>query len=339
MNKNVKTVLGLAGLAWVGKSLYDSFTDQVSFKNKVALITGGSKGLGLTLAEELIKAGAKVVICARDPAELLKACQHLEKQGAEVSSYPCDVASKNEVEQVIKKVIKQYGHLDFLFNNAGVIDVGPMESFTEADLKKAMDIMYWGIVHTTLAVTPHMKERQQGHIINITSIGGEISVPHLLGYSAAKSAAIAFSKGCASELKKDHIFVTTIVPGLMRTGSYINATFPVDSKSEFKIFSFLSSTPGITLNPRRVASSIIQATREKKAYQIIGLQTKTLITLHHLFPNLTNQVFSMGVRLLPQKKNTQHETGESITNRYSNAEVDFSSRFGHLAQQKHQLKS
>ncbi|HLW57611.1 MAG TPA: SDR family oxidoreductase [Bacteriovoracaceae bacterium] len=339
MKNKLQNVLGIAGLAWATKFIYNEIKQRNYFTDKVALITGGSKGLGLTIAEELIKEGCRVNICARDRSGLEKAQKHLEEIGGEVHIHVCDVSNRQEVESVIDDIIRNQGQLDFLFNNAGIITVGSMESLSEKNYKEALDIMYWGMVNTTLSTLPYMKNQKRGQIINITSIGGEISVPHLLAYSAAKFAAMGFSRGTTSELRKDNIYVTTIVPGLMRTGSYVNAQFPEDEKDEFKIFSFLASTPGITVNPRRAARKILEATKERKAYQIIGFQAKALVNLTHLFPNLTSNVFSLVSSFLPYRDQSSYEEGKKITERYENAEVKLSHRFGKIAQERHQLRS
>src|SRR5690606_19122277 len=127
-----------------------------------------------------------------------------------------------------------------------------------------MDVMYWGIFHTTFAVLPHMKERGEGQIINITSIGGKVSVPHLLPYSAAKFAAVGFSEGMTVELRKHNIFVTTVIPGLMRTGSYVNALFQKNDRLMFKIFSAISSAPLLTITAKKAARLTIRAIKGRK---------------------------------------------------------------------------
>lgn len=339
MKRNIQNTLGIVGLIWAGKFLYQEFRKINYFQNKVALITGGSKGLGLTLAEELLKEKCQVIICARDEVSLAKAKDHLIEYGSKIDTVICDVGKKDDVEEVIADIVSKYGKLDLIFNNAGIITVGSMESLTEKEYRQSIDIMYWGIVNTTLAAVPYMKKQKSGQIINITSIGGEISVPHLLSYSSAKFAAVGFSKGSASELRKDNIYVTTIVPGLMRTGSYINAQFPKDEREEFKIFSFLASTPGITLEPRRAAKIILEATRERKAYQILGVQNKIIIKVAHLFPNIVTNIFSLVSRFLPYNEKSNYEPGQLITERFENSEVKLSHYFGKIAQKRHQLHS
>lgn len=339
MRRKLQNILGIAGLFWSAKFIYSEVKKINYFKDKVALITGGSKGLGLTIAEELLKAGAKVIICARDSNGLFSAQEHLKTYGGQVEGYVCDVGNQSEVDRVICEVVANFGRIDLIFNNAGIITVGSMESLTEREYQKSLDVMYWGIVHTTTSAVPFMKKQGHGQIINITSIGGEISVPHLLSYSAAKFAAVGYSKGCASELRKDNIFVTTIVPGLMRTGSYVNAEFPKDKKEEFKLFSFLASTPGFTLSPQRAVRIILEATKEKKAYQILGLQNKLAIKFSQLFPNTVINLFSVVNRFLPYSEKEQYERGQSISEKFNDAEFKISHGFGKKAQQRHQLRS
>src|SRR6185369_6660508 len=130
-----------------------------------------------------------------------------------------------QVAAMVSQVNERLGGIDVLVNNAGIISVGPIESQTIEDFREAMDVMFWGHVNTILAVLPQMQRRRSGWIGNVSSIGGKISVPHLVPYSCAKFASVGLSEGLTAELAKDGINVTTIVPGLMRTGAHINAYF------------------------------------------------------------------------------------------------------------------
>ena len=109
-----------------------------------------------------------------------------------------------------------------MVNNAGMIQVGPLATTTKEDFVTALDVMFWGTLYPTLAVLPQMRARGRGHIVNITSIGDLVSVPHLLPYTCAKFAAVGLSEGLRAELGPVGIRVTTVVPGLMRTGSYFS---------------------------------------------------------------------------------------------------------------------
>src|SRR3954468_1034389 len=191
-------------------------------RGKVVLITGGSRGLGLQMAREFATAGARIAICARDTQELDWAREELSRRGAEVLAVQCDVSVHDDVQRMVREVRERFGRIDILVNNAGIISVGPMESQTLTDYQECMDTMFWGVVYPTLAVLPEMIARRSGKIANITSIGGKVSVPHLLPYSCAKFAAVGFSEGLYAEVKKDGVQVTTVVPGLMRMGSFVN---------------------------------------------------------------------------------------------------------------------
>ncbi|MCO4756151.1 MAG: SDR family oxidoreductase, partial [Bacteriovoracaceae bacterium] len=257
-------------------------------------------------AKQLLQEGANVAICARDTDELESAKSRLDKLGDNVLTLVCDVTKEDQVKHMIDDVIETYGHVDILINNAGIIQVGPMEAFSKADYEKAMDVMYWGIANTTFEVISHMKNRNKGQIVNITSVGGKVSMPHLLPYDASKFAAVGFSEGSAAELRKDNIYVTTIAPGLMRTGSYVNAVFQKGNQKEFRLFSLLANMPLATLSAETAARKILAATRERKAFKVIGPQARFLIEMHHFFPNLTTRILGLISKQIP--RTSEHET-------------------------------
>src|SRR5215211_785939 len=194
-------------------------------RGEVAFVTGGSRGLGFLIARELGRAGCRVAICARDTAELERAQVDLQREGGEVLALRCDVTDRADVERAVAEVVRAFGRIDVLVNNAGIIQVGPLATMTEADFEQAMAAMFWGVTYPTLAVLPAMRARRHGRIATITSIGGKLAVPHLLPYASAKFAAVGFSEGLRAELGREGIVVTTVVPGLMRTGSHLNAEF------------------------------------------------------------------------------------------------------------------
>src|SRR5205823_4029010 len=135
----------------------------------------------------------------------------------------CDVTHRREVTQFVRATRERFGRIDVLVNNAGTIEVGPMEVMTLDDYDRAMKTHFWGPLYMVLAVLPELRKRREGRIVNVSSIGGKISVPHLLPYCASKFALTGFSQGLRAELAKDGIVVTTVCPGLMRTGSPLNA--------------------------------------------------------------------------------------------------------------------
>ena len=271
-----------------------------SLRGKVVLITGGSRGLGIVLARELARKGARLVLCARDEHELEGASRELTASGAEVMTVRCDVGDAGDVSRAVSETVARLGQIDVLINNAGIIQVGPAESLGLLDYRGSFDANFWGPVQMSLAVLPGMRARRDGAIVNITSIGGAVSVPHLLAYSSAKAAALRFSEGLAAEVAKDGVRVTTVIPGLMRTGSFVNALFKGRREEELRWFASGASLPIISQSAERAARRIVRATERGETQVTLGLPAKLLRLFHALLPGFTVRALAVvNERVLP----------------------------------------
>jgi NAD(P)-dependent dehydrogenase (short-subunit alcohol dehydrogenase family) len=290
------TTMGL-GLGLAGREALQRLR-EADLRGQVALITGGSRGLGFLLARELAREGCRLVICARDEQELEQARKDLEQRGAEVLAVPCDVADRAQVDHLIAEATGRFGRVDILVNNAGIIQVGPIETMTIQDFEDAMGVMFWGVVYPTLAVLPQMQERRSGRIVNITSIGGKVSVPHLIPYNCAKFAAVGFSEGLRAKLAQDGISVTTIVPGLMRTGSFLNAFFKGRQEAEFTWFALGSSLPLISMDAERAARQIVSAAKRGESERILTLPAHLVARFNGLFPGTTADLLGLVNRIV-----------------------------------------
>lgn len=299
--------LAAGAIAYLGRQAVRQ-RRETDLAGRVVLITGGSRGLGLVLAREFAREGCRLVICARDEVELEGARKDLRDRGAEVLAEHCDVADREQVERLIERATSHFGGIDVLVNNAGIIQVGPLESMAVEDFERALAVNFWGSVYTVFALLPQMRERGSGRIVNITSIGGKVAVPHLLPYDCAKFALVGFSEGLRAELAKDGITVTTVVPGLMRTGSPPNALFKGDREKEFTWFSVGDATPLTAMSAERAARRILQATKRGEAEVTLGWQAKLLRLTHDLFPGATADLLGWVNRALPEGG---AETGEA----------------------------
>jgi NAD(P)-dependent dehydrogenase (short-subunit alcohol dehydrogenase family) len=266
---------------------------------KIVLITGGSRGLGLALAREVASQGARLAICGRDSDSLERARGSLERLGAEVVAVSCDVTDRDSVAALLQQVHQRLGPVDVLINNAGVIEVGPAETMSLADYEEAMATNFWGMVYPTLAVLPEMRDRGAGRIVNITSIGGKLGIPHLLPYSASKFAAAGFSQGLRAEVAADGIKVVTVVPGLMRTGSPRNAIFRGQHRSEYAWFSISDALPGLSIIAESAARKIVAACRRGDAEVLFPITARIATVASAVAPGLTADVLSLVDRLLP----------------------------------------
>ncbi len=301
--RNWKLIAGFAGFALVREILQRR--KFIDLQSRVVLITGGSRGFGLAMAEEFAKEGSKLVISSRDNDELERARMKLAEFGADVLTVQCDVTNPEEVQQLITQANARFGQIDVLVNNAGIISAGPWQTLTRSDFEESMNIMFWGTYNTTMAVLPQMTERKSGRIVNITSVGGKASIPHLLAYSSAKFAAVGFSEGLHAELAKDGITVVTVAPGLMRTGSQINAVVKGDeNKTEYTLFALIDTLPLFSISVQRAAKQVVNATKRGDAELIITVQAQILARLYGAFPGLMSDLMSVAHRLLPTSNST-----------------------------------
>jgi short-subunit dehydrogenase len=288
-----------AGLFLAASSIYNEF-NKYDLKGKVVLITGGSRGLGLELARQFARKGASIAICSRTTSQLSNAKIELEKMGANVMALPVDITKNDEVKLWIRDVINHFGRVDVLVNNAGTIQVGPQDAMNLEDYKTAMDTNFWSALYTMHACLPHFSMQGGGRILNITSIGGKVAVPHLLPYSASKFALVGLSEGMHAELKKENIHVTTVVPNLMRTGSPRNVTIKGDHQAEYDWFKFSDSLPLTSQAVEVAAKSIVSALEYGKAVAVLTWTAKLATLLNGLAPSWVGMLFSLANSFLPE---------------------------------------
>jgi NAD(P)-dependent dehydrogenase (short-subunit alcohol dehydrogenase family) len=250
----------------------------------VVLITGGSRGLGLAIADRFARRGAggrggqvRLVLASRHRGELERAqatllAQHTHLSPENFYLVAADLSQPAECQRLVAETVTRFGRIDVLVNNAGIIEVGPIEAQTTEAFERAMRINCFAALYITWAALPHLRTQtplagwtRRAAIVNIASIGGKFAVPHMLPYSVSKFAMVGFSEGLHAELRHKGIRVTTACPGLMRTGGEDHAQFVGDVEAEKKWFNFAAKTPGIATTARHAAGCIYSAVAAGRA--------------------------------------------------------------------------
>jgi len=187
-------------------------------KDKVAIVTGASSGIGYATALTLSKSGAKVAIGARRTDKLLELENKIRQNGGEAFSQKLDVTKKSDCNSFVDATIKKWGGVDILVNNAGLMPLSFVKNLKIDEWDQMIDVNIKGVLYCTAAVIPHMYAKKSGHIINISSVAGRIVFPSGSVYCATKHAVTAFSEGLRQEFStRSNIRVTCIEPGVVST--------------------------------------------------------------------------------------------------------------------------
>ena len=306
---------GLTG-AWIAGRAFRRA--RYTLRDKVVLISGGSRGLGLVLARHICKQHGKVALIAREREELGRAKADLASRGGKVLAMECDLLDPAQIRAAVRTVIDRFGKIDILINNAGVIEVGPLDHMNREDFDRAMQLHFWAPYEFVSQVVPEMRLWGGGHIVNISSIGGKVGLPHLAPYGASKFALTGFSDAIRAELARDNIHVTTVAPGLMRTGSHVNAKFKGKHDAEFAWFSASAGAPLISMGADRAARKILAACRRGQPSLTLTFAARGMIVGNALFPNLTGYAMKIINRFLPEaasEKESRSRAGSELPRR------------------------
>jgi NAD(P)-dependent dehydrogenase (short-subunit alcohol dehydrogenase family) len=313
---NTRVVLGagtfLVG-AWIAARAVR--TTRYTLGDKVVLITGASRGLGLVLARHICAQRGNVALIARDREELARAKADLVRRGGKVLTVECDLCDAPQIQSAVRQIIDRFGKIDILINNAGIIEVGPLEHMSREDFERAMRLHFWAPYELISQVVPEMRLWGGGRIVNISSIGGKVAVPHMASYSASKFALTGLSDALRAELARDGIYVTTVAPGMMRTGSHVNAKFKGKHNQEFAWFAASAGAPFISMNANRAARKILSACRRGQPSLTLTFGARGAIVANALFPNLTGYAMKIVNRFLPDagdEMGSQSRAGSQI---------------------------
>lgn len=268
---------------------------------KVAVVCGGSRGLGLAIGRALAAKGCQVALCARTQSDVDAACTELARASeAVVYGEPVDLRNRIEVDQFIANVTARLGPIDLLVANAATISVAPVETLDATDFEAAWRDIFLTALLPAMAVLPAMRARRKGTLAFVTSIGGKIGVPHLAPYSSAKFAEVGFAQALRAEVARDGVHVLTVVPGLMRTGSPTHAQFGGDAEKEYAWFTTSANTPLLSIDADRAAKLIVRAVERGKHEIAFTPAARFASRMHDVAPSLFDFVLALAGRLLPR---------------------------------------
>jgi NAD(P)-dependent dehydrogenase (short-subunit alcohol dehydrogenase family) len=304
MNRQGKALYWLAAgvVALAGGREWMRRRRKIDLAHKVVLLAGASRGLGLNIAREIGQQGARTAICARDAEELQRAQEILAGQNVDVDTFVCDITDKAQCEKLVSDVQKKLGPIDVLVNIAAIMQIGPGELMSQKDYEDAMQTNFWGPFYVIQAVLPQMRARRSGRILNVTSFGGKIAMPHMLPYTASKFAITGFSKGLRAEVAKDGIIVSTVYPTLMRTGSLYRAFFKGSNRTEFAMGAIASSIPLFSMSAERAARETVACLKRGDAEAVLSRRAQLGLSFGVLFPGLTTDLLAFATRFLPDGK-------------------------------------
>lgn len=273
-------------------------------RRPLAWVAGGSRGLGLAIAQELGRTGHRLLITARTEADLDRAEADLSAAGFEVITRVHDVRDAEEARDLVTDIESENGPIDVVFAVAGMLRVGPLPERAE-EYDESIDIMLRGPINVVSAVLPGMRKRRRGRIGIVTSIAGIIPVPHLVPYSAAKYGAVGFARALTEELTGSGVSVSTIIPGLMRTGGHWHADYIGQPEQEYLWFTALSATPVVSMDAHRAAHIIVRGVLNGRRKIIFTLPARIGDLLYRLSPEVVGVVIGATGQLLPRPGNQQ----------------------------------
>jgi NAD(P)-dependent dehydrogenase (short-subunit alcohol dehydrogenase family) len=287
--------------------------DNNADSGPVSAVFGGSRGLGLLIAQELVGRGHRVVVLARDRAELELASARLRRIGGrQVVVLPCDVSDRHHVGAAVGWIEREVGPLHAVFAVAGVIQSGPQQATALDDYMEAVSIMTLGPVHVALTALPHLRRRGSGRIGIITSVGGEVSPPHLLPYATAKFGAVGFSDGLVSAVQGSGVTASTVVPGLMRTGAHVTAELAGQPDKEYSWFAVGASLPLVSIDAERAARRIVDGVLAGRPRITLTPLAWLAVRARGLAPGTTARLLGVADRLLPAAVGRERRRGVDV---------------------------
>jgi short-subunit dehydrogenase len=273
---------------------------MTEIRGKRVLITGASSGIGKALALALGKKGAVLALAARRTdrlehvaVEISTACSHLPKPLV----FYCDVANKENVIWLVERSIERMGGIDILVNNAGIGVYGSTAKTSVSDIRRILDVNFFGAVHCILEVLPHMTKKGEGHIVNIASVAAKHGVPYLGAYGAGKAALVALSQSLRAELSGSGISVSVVYPGYTQTEFFAKEKHVGGGRRPAWPYE----------SPEKVAKNIIRKIEKNKQEIVLSLEGKVLSAVQGILPRIVDLAMERIAHRLREPKEVSNE--------------------------------
>lgn len=271
-----------------------------TFDGRVAAITGAGSGIGRALAKDLARRGAHLALADIDEVGLAETVTQCEGVGVKVTSQHLDVADRDALYAWADQVVADHGKVNLIFNNAGVSLAATIEGMSDEDFEWLMNINFWGVVHGTKAFLPHLKAAGEGHVVNLSSVFGLISVPSQAAYNAAKFGVRGFTDALRMELDMANCGVscTTIHPGGIKTNIARNGRMDASAlgiagsaEAAWDDFDKVAMT-----TPDKAARQILAAVKRDRRRALVGPDAKVIDLVSRLPAGLYQRVLVRGAK-------------------------------------------
>ncbi len=257
---------------------------MTEIKGKLAIVTGAASGIGRGTALELARRGARLAISDLDRAGLAETAKRIEAMGTTVTTYLLDVADGDAVYAFAQEIETTHGGADIVVNNAGVAQIARVDELTYEDFEWVMNIDFWGMVYGTKAFLPQMQAKGAGHIVNVSSVFGIISVPTQAAYNSAKFAIRGFTEALRHEMKGTEIKVSCVHPGGIKTNIVRNARFLQSTQATAREDAASGFDKLAMTTPEKAGRVIVNGIAKNKPRILIGIDAKIIDWMQRLMP-------------------------------------------------------
>jgi NAD(P)-dependent dehydrogenase (short-subunit alcohol dehydrogenase family) len=252
-----------------------------TFKDRIAVVTGGASGIGRTLCEQLGQRGAVVIVADIDMEGAGKVASAINGTGGKARASHLDVTREEDVQKVIDETVSEHGRLDYMFNNAGVAVFGDVRDMKLEHWRRILEVNLWGVIYGTTSAYQVMIKQGSGHIVNTASGAGLIPSPVETAYSTTKHAVVGLSTSLRAEAVDLGVNVSVVCPGLIRT-TLLDVTPVLKAKMD----DFLAMVPFKPIDATKAAEVILQGVARNRDIIVFPFNVRVLWWLHRLHPSL-----------------------------------------------------